>query len=206
MEFDLKHAIDESFGGGPDHRPMEDRLRAGRRAVRRRRAVVSGVVAAAMAGIVGAASAVTGAGTAERELHPATNEADTITACRAATGGSDTKDAFLASGTPTLLVRAAVDERVTAVLLSADGRLWGDCRLDYTGSREGGAGITVYEMDPPPDPNGGQMAGFGYEGGWGCPSDNELVPADCDTISFSMMERRPKEVARVDAELINGAN
>ena len=41
MEFDLKHAIDESFGGGPDHRPMEDRLRAGRRAVRRRRAVVA---------------------------------------------------------------------------------------------------------------------------------------------------------------------
>ena len=87
MDFDLKNAIDESFGGGPDHRPMEDRLRAGRRAVRRRRAVVSGVVAAAMAGIVGAASAVTGAGTAQRELHPASNDADTITACADATPG-----------------------------------------------------------------------------------------------------------------------
>ena len=205
MEFDLKSAIDESFGGGPDHRPMEDRLRAGRRAVRRRRTVVSGVVAAAMAGIVGAASAVTGAGTAQRELHPATNDADTITACADATPGSDTKKVFFASGTPTVLARAAVDERVTAVLLSADGKLWGDCRIDYTGRREGGAGVTVYEMDPPPDPNGGQMAGFGYEGGWGCPTDNELVPADCDTISFSLMERRSEEVARVDAELINGA-
>ena len=49
MELDLKNAIDESFGGGPAHRPMEDRLRGGRRAVRRRRALISGVVAAAMA-------------------------------------------------------------------------------------------------------------------------------------------------------------
>ena len=104
-----------------------------------------------------------------------------------------------------MLARAAVDERVTAVLLSADQKLWGDCRVDYTGRQEDGAGITVYEMDPPPDPNGGVMGGFGYEGGWGCPSDNELVPADCDTISFSLMERRSEEVARVDVELINGA-
>ena len=49
------------------------------------------------------------------------------------------------------------------------------------------------------------MGGFGYEGGVGCPTDNELVPADCDMISFSMMERRSEQVTRVDAELINGA-
>jgi hypothetical protein len=204
MEFDLRNAIDESFGGGPAHRPMEDRLRAGRRAVRRRRAVVSGVVAAAMAGIVGAASAVTGAGTAQRELHPATNDADTITACADATPGSDTKKLFFGSGMPTVLARASVDDRVTAVLLSADEKLWGDCRIDDTGRREDGEGVTVYEMDPPPDPNGGEMAGFGYEGGWGCPADQELVPADCDTISFSLMERRSEEVARVDVDLLNG--
>ena len=169
MEFDLKNAIDESFGGGPAHRPMEDRLRAGRRAVRRRRTVVSGVVAAAMAGIVGAASAVTGAGTAQRELHPATNDADTITACADATPGSDTKELFFSSGTPTVLARAAVDERVTAVLLSADGKLWGDCRIDYTGRREDGDGVTVYEMDPPPDPNGGVMARIRLRGRVGLP-------------------------------------
>jgi hypothetical protein len=206
MDFDLKNAIDESFGGGPSHRPMEDRLRAGRRAVRRRRAVVSGVVALTMVGIVGAASAVTGgSGSAHRELHPATNDADTITACDRATPRSAAKDAFLASGAPRVLVRAAVDERATAVLLSADGTFWGDCRIDYTGRREGGAGITVYEMDPPPGPAGGFMGGFGYEGGWGCRADNELVPADCDTISFSVVERRSEDVARVEVELINGA-
>ena len=204
MDLDLKNAIDDSFGGGPAHRPMQDRLRAGRRAVRRRRTVISGVVAATMAGIVGAASAVTGAGTAQRELHPATNDADTITACADATPGSDTKELFFASGTPTVLARASVDERVTAVLLSADRKLWGDCRIDYTGRREDGDGVTVYEMHPTPDPNGGVMAGFGYEGGWGCPADNELVPPDCDTISFSLMERRSDEVARVDVDLLNG--
>jgi hypothetical protein len=207
MEFDLKHAIDESFGGGPDHRPMEDRLRAGRRAVRRRRAVVSGVVAAAVAGVVGAATAVTGTGTAGRELHPASNDADTVTACADATPGSDTKALFLSSGTPTVLVRASNPEQITAVLLSADGKLWGDCRIDHTGRREDGHGVTVYEMDQVKDPDVGEMAGFGYSGGWACHTPNsEEVPADCDTITFSMMERRSEDVARVDVELLNGAS
>ena len=206
MDFDFKGAIDESFGGGPSHRPIDERLRAGRRAVRRRRATLTGIAALATAGIVGAASAVTGGvGAAQRELHPASNDGDTITACRNATPGSDTMDLFLASGTPTVLTRAAAGERITAVLLSADGQLWGDCRIDYSGDREDGAGITVYEMDPAPGPNSGQTAGFGYEGGWDCHTVNELVSADCATISFSMMERRPEDVARVEVELVNGA-
>ena len=166
---------------------------------------MSGVVAAAMAGIVGAASAVTGAGTAQRELHPASNDADTITACADATPGSDTKKLFFASGTPD---GAGPGRRST----SGSPR----CCSPPTASSGATAGSTTRaaartatgspstRWTRPRTRTVVQMAGFGYEGGWGCPADNELVPPDCDTISFSLMERRSDEVARVDVDLLNG--
>jgi hypothetical protein len=49
MSADLRQRLDASFGEGPAHRPVEERLTAGRRAVRRRRRVA---VAGAAAGLV----------------------------------------------------------------------------------------------------------------------------------------------------------
>jgi hypothetical protein len=50
--FDLKERIDSSFGDGPDHRPVADRLTAGRTAARRRRAAAS-LAVVVTAGILG---------------------------------------------------------------------------------------------------------------------------------------------------------
>jgi len=45
---DLRERLDASFDEGPPHRPVEERLAAGRRAVRRRRRVVTAGTAAAL--------------------------------------------------------------------------------------------------------------------------------------------------------------
>lgn len=58
VDLDLRQEIDRSFGDGPGHRPVEQRIGAGRRAVVRRR-VAGGVAAlAAVVAIGGAAWAV----------------------------------------------------------------------------------------------------------------------------------------------------
>jgi hypothetical protein len=53
----LTEELDRSFGSGPDHRPIEDRLAAGRRLVRRRRiaATAATVAVVAVAGSTGVA-------------------------------------------------------------------------------------------------------------------------------------------------------
>jgi len=48
MTSDLRERLDASFDEGPPHRPVEERLAAGRRAVRRRRRVVTAGTAAAL--------------------------------------------------------------------------------------------------------------------------------------------------------------
>lgn len=50
---ELQEEIDRSFGAGPGHRPVEDRIAAGHRALRRRRAAEA-VAALAVVGVVGA--------------------------------------------------------------------------------------------------------------------------------------------------------
>ena len=49
----LQDEIDRSFGEGPEHRPVDDRIAAGHRALRRRRAT-GAVAALAVVGVVGA--------------------------------------------------------------------------------------------------------------------------------------------------------
>ena len=50
MSIDLRDSIEGSFGDGPGHRPIDERLAAGRRALRRRRVfTASGTVAAVAA-------------------------------------------------------------------------------------------------------------------------------------------------------------
>lgn len=53
----LQDEIERSFGDGPAHRPVDDRLQAGRRAVRRRRATTA-VAALAVVAVVGASYSV----------------------------------------------------------------------------------------------------------------------------------------------------
>ena len=57
----LQHELDEAIGHGPAHRPVEDRIDAGRRALRRRRAAV-GLAAFGMVAVVGVGYAVSGTG------------------------------------------------------------------------------------------------------------------------------------------------
>jgi hypothetical protein len=52
MTTDLRDRIEASFGGGPPHTPIESRLEAGRRALRRRRLAVSGATVAVVAALV----------------------------------------------------------------------------------------------------------------------------------------------------------
>jgi hypothetical protein len=52
MSTDLQDLLETSFGEGPAHRPIDERLLAGRRALRRRRIVATGATAAAVAALV----------------------------------------------------------------------------------------------------------------------------------------------------------
>jgi hypothetical protein len=51
MSVDLRERLDASFGEGPGHRPLEDRLAAGRRALRRRRRLVTFAAAFGLAAL-----------------------------------------------------------------------------------------------------------------------------------------------------------
>lgn len=68
-DVDLGRRIDRSFADGPDHRPLEQRIRAGRRALLRRR-LASGAATLAVLGAVGTAYAVlpTGSGVRTGEV------------------------------------------------------------------------------------------------------------------------------------------
>lgn len=63
MDTDIRHELDRSFGEGPAHPPVEVPLAAGRRALRRRRALV-GAAAAGVMVVAGASYAVAGSGSA----------------------------------------------------------------------------------------------------------------------------------------------
>src|SRR5215207_6176626 len=52
MDMDLREAFDQGFGPEPVHRPVSERVEAGRRAIRRRR-VAGAVVTVATAAVVG---------------------------------------------------------------------------------------------------------------------------------------------------------
>ncbi len=65
---ELHDLIDGSFGDGPEHRPVDDRVTAGRRAVARRRMATAAGTAAVLA-IVGAGAWLTG-GDADRAGDP----------------------------------------------------------------------------------------------------------------------------------------
>ncbi|MGH3505747.1 MAG: hypothetical protein ACRDO2_00935 [Nocardioidaceae bacterium] len=82
-------------------------------------------------------------------------------------------------------------------LRSADGRFWGECLLSGGEGGEFDSAITLYRTDP--DRHGGLS--FGY----GCPQvpDQTETPA-CEAITFHMVDRRPAEVAKVKAVLVNG--
>jgi hypothetical protein len=58
----LREEIEQSFGNGPAHRPIEDVLVAGRRGVRRRRTVTGLATAVATIAVLGATYAVTAPG------------------------------------------------------------------------------------------------------------------------------------------------
>lgn len=60
MNFDLKSQLDASFSDEPPHLPLEQRLAAGRTALRRRRFAVSGAAVAAAAVVAIGVSAVLG--------------------------------------------------------------------------------------------------------------------------------------------------
>ena len=51
MSPDLQDLLETSFGDGPAHRPIDERLVAGRRALHRRRIVTTGATAAAVAAL-----------------------------------------------------------------------------------------------------------------------------------------------------------
>jgi hypothetical protein len=66
----LTEELDRSFGSGPEHRPIEDRLAAGRRLVRRRRLATGAGATAAVLVVGGAAFALAGGGSPSAEQEP----------------------------------------------------------------------------------------------------------------------------------------
>lgn len=72
---DIRDELDASFGDGPAHRPIDGQVRAGRKALRRRR-VTTGVAALAVVGLVGGTSWLATAGTGQGDA-PSDNGADT---------------------------------------------------------------------------------------------------------------------------------
>lgn len=73
---DLKDELERSFAGEPAHRPVEERIAAGRRLVRRRRAVAGVVALAAVGGIGAAYGAVGGEPAAEPGYTDRTEDAE----------------------------------------------------------------------------------------------------------------------------------
>ena len=75
---DLREELDRSFGDGPAHRPLGDRLEAGHRTLLRRR-LATGAAMVAVLAVIGTVVGVTGPGgdSASRRLDPATQDSTT---------------------------------------------------------------------------------------------------------------------------------
>lgn len=102
------------------------------------------------------------------------------------------------SGTPELMASATTVVRTHAALRSADGRYWADCMLRNDTGGEFQSAITVYSTERT------RPAGMTYGTGPGCPVEPGDSFADCRTYDLTIVDRRPAEVAKVEAVLADG--
>ena len=205
MEFDLKHAIDESFGGGP--------------ATARWRTGCAPAVAPYADGEPSCPASSPRRWPASSVPPPRSPEPVRRSASCTRRATTPTRSPPAPTPPRARTPRSCSSPRARPPCWSGPRSTSGSprCCSPPTGGSGATAGSTTRAAAraAPASPStrwtrrrtrtGDDGADSATRAGWGCPTDNELVPADCDTISFSMMERRSEEVARVDAELINGA-
>lgn len=190
--------LDAELSDVPPAELLAGSVAAGRRALRRRRAltalgglgaaaVVAGSGAAAFSGIVAGADRVT---RAEFATMP---ESDIVVRCGEAENTSgETLERLYGPGTPDLMATATGGVTSHSALRSADGRYWAECFLRLDEGGEFGSGLTLYRADPAG--NEGLQYGFGP----GCRlSAGEAFDPGCDKFSFHMVDRRPEVVAKV---------
>lgn len=192
---ELERRFERAFADEPPLRAVPDHLHRGQRAMVRRRVLTGG--AGVLAAVIVASTALVATGVLDRDQpQPARGDAALIENCRKSSETKKDADLLFSSGSPTLLTKVTGRE-TTALLMSADKKYWGECHVGNA-AREDGSGITAYEMNPAD--NGNRTGGFSISGGWtGC-SD----PQKQCHLTFSVLERRPSEVARAEYTLANG--
>lgn len=190
---ELERRFERAFADEPPLRAVPVHLDRGHRALFRHRAIVAGAGALATVVLVGTAMAASGLMSRDEEPQPVKGDAALIEHCRKTSESKADADLLFSSGKPTLVTNVTGRE-TTAVLLSADKKYWGECHVGNP-AREDGNGISAYEMNPPANT---QLGGYtSNSSGW----------TECDVqchLTFSVLERRPLEVAWAEYTLANG--
>lgn len=179
-----------SAGGEPaTSAAIDGDMLLGRKMLRRRRA---GVAAGTMS-LVAAAAVVVGLLVSADQPTEAPGVADApssdeklLAACRdGAQSGRATRLIF-GPGDPVIKLKNTSDRQTLLVLEAADGRHWAMC---WAGMKDAEfpSGMEVYDAS-------GEANDFGYSTGAVCDNGDN----DCHTYLFSMVDRRPAEVAAVE--------
>jgi len=183
MDTELKQAMQDLVDQQPPMRgtPTDDVQRG-------RRSVVGRRVGAGLATLVCAGVAFAGVTALTSDQEPGAgpvvatpSEASILERCQEM--GASALDSHWGSG-DRVLTSAASGGEVRAVIESSDGDRWADCWLE---NDRGNGNFTVYAMHETKDPT----VEFGYTGG-------------ADVGRFSMAERFPADVARVELTFGNG--
>lgn len=204
---DFRNLLDDALTPEPPARPVSSDVAAGRRLLRRRRAVVT-LGSAALVAVAGTTWAVApGSGTSatDRGARIATQPSGgaspapgtpLLERCRGGNQSERATRAVFGSGGPVVKAVAATDHQEVAALESADGRYWAECVVHHD-AQEFASAMTVWEA-------AGRDRDGSYSSGPGCGLVDGKVDPTCRSFSVTWVDRRPAEVATVEFVTADG--
>lgn len=181
-----------------------DYLRGGRRALRRRRIVTGATALGATVAVLGVTAFAGAFQGAEPTLTPAQFAAmpgsDITDRCADSENASRaSKERLFGSGPAELMATASSGTMSHSAIRSADGKFWGHCFLRLDEGGEFSSGLTLHSTEP------SRESGWSFTHGPGCRLEaGQTTKRSCDRFSFSMVDRRDPEVARVKVVTADG--
>lgn len=200
---DLHDRINDVFGEEPPHRPLEEHLANGHRAVRRRRLATGAGTLAVLAVVGGAAYAVQDTGGGDRRGDPVTTQAPTgtpdpetelVEQCHEKETKGSPASYLWRGGEPQVMASIdSWDGYTKAYLRSGNGKFWAECYV------EDGHGTLMPAQRIAPDARVSNL-GYGYGVGKACRPARE----DCRRFVATHEGRRDPAVARIEVRFLDG--
>jgi hypothetical protein len=195
---DFRALLDDALSPEPPARPVSSDVAAGRRLLRRRRAVVT-LGSAALVAVAGTAWAMApgsgtsatdhGTGIATQPSSP-TTDASLLDRCRDGNQSERATAAIFGADDPVVKAVSRTEHQVLLAIESGDGSHWAECFV-HLDNQEFASGMTVWDAS-------GRDRDSSYSFGPGCGLADGGVDPDCRTFSVSWVDRRPAAVAAVE--------